>query len=509
MNATLTYARGSMLRELANTVAYHRWRILLVGVAGMLLTVGAAVVVRPGYEARSSLLVLLGTEYTYRGVAGQQAPSNGGLTQAQILHTEADILGSEELRRAVIGQIGLATLYPQMLRPPSGVSGALAEAKTYIRGLFQASSGQAGTAKLDPLVGASQRFSNDLRIMVDKEASVIDLTFTHPDAELAAAVLRQLEADYQDRRRMLYGDVQVPVLQTQVNRLHRQLTAADDALSAFKLKHNISDFEARRSILLQQQGTLETALRAAESGIAQQASRVSALDQQLRVATNAGSKNGAAVDPAAALEAMVEAYRSRQSHFTSHYFGSGPVDRAGSDALMRQTEIAQLRSRRAFAVLEEKDKAEASLGAEKTARDSVTVQLATVTRALRAIDDEELKLRELQRALAVADDSYRAAAKVLHERSIVEQLDAGQIAGVRIIQPALVPGLPRPLRRLILDAGTLLTALLMTAVALLSHFFRTTYFTADALEFDTDLAVLATVPDSRDLPRLGLLGGSG
>ncbi len=505
MSATLYYRRSSMLRDVLNTLAYTRRRVFLVGLAGVMLTIGAALLISPTYRANSTLLVLLGTEYTYRGVAGETAGNNGAMTRQQILETEADILGSDGLRRTVIGQIGIAQLYPQLLKPPTGLNAWIGKAKSYVKELLTPSNLAKHQAPIDPMTLASMQFSSHLSIQIDKDASVIHLGFTNPDAQLAAEVLKRLEADYLALRARLFNDVQAPVLQTQVTALAQRLTAADNALATFKGDHKIGDYEARRTILLKEQGELEEQLQKSESHIAEQNARLGDLQRQVHVASNDGGRGRA--NPGAALQAMAQQYRAREMEAQTRYMGSAAQDRAKMEALQRETDLARLRASNAFAVQQEVIKTDADLRASLAGREAITQQLADVTGQVRAINGDELRLRELQRALAVADENYRTGAKILDERRLVENTQAGKQPDVRIIQPPLVPEMPVPIRRMVLAAGVLLTLIMMAATALLAHFFRTIYFGAEALELDTELTVLTSVPETKALPRLGIAVG--
>jgi capsular polysaccharide biosynthesis protein len=97
--------------------------------------------------------------------------------------------------------------------------------------------------------------------------------------------------------------------------------------------------------------------------------------------------------------------------------------------------------------------------------------------------------------------------KILDERQTVEAVEAHRESSVRIVQPPRVPALPQPTRRLILIAGLVISMLLSIGSILMSHFFRAIYLRPEALEMDTGLVVLASVPDLRSIggPRSSVL----
>jgi uncharacterized protein involved in exopolysaccharide biosynthesis len=116
-----------------------------------------------------------------------------------------------------------------------------------------------------------------------------------------------------------------------------------------------------------------------------------------------------------------------------------------------------------------------------------------------ALDADELQLHQLERNRAVLEDNYRAVTKILDERQTVEAVEAHRESSVRVVQPPRVPALPQPTRRLILLAGLVMSMLVSIGSILMSHFFRAIYLRPEALEMDTGLVVLASVPEMRAL----------
>jgi uncharacterized protein involved in exopolysaccharide biosynthesis len=106
-------------------------------------------------------------------------------------------------------------------------------------------------------------------------------------------------------------------------------------------------------------------------------------------------------------------------------------------------------------------------------------------------------LHQLERNRAILEDNYKTVSKILDERQTVEAVEAHRESSVRVIQPPRAPTLPQPTRRLILMAGIIVSALLSIGSILMSHFFRAIYLRPEALEMDTGLTVLASVPEMR------------
>jgi uncharacterized protein involved in exopolysaccharide biosynthesis len=505
MNETLALPPRLVIRDLMLTAFTQKARVCLIFFCIMALSVVIAVQVQPDYKSKSSLLVLMGTEHTFRPAAGQQFTNSGGVDAEQVLRTEGSILGSDDLHRTVIREIGIETMYPKLLQKPGPVEQWFDDTRRFLTDTLGMTEKASETAPTDPMSRAIDMFARNLVISVDKKSSVIGLEFTNPDKNVAANALRILETQYLVLRAQLYGDVQAPIVQVQQNVVGKQLADADAALQTFKQQHDISNFSERRAILLKQQGDQETALTKSEATIAEQTARLTQLNQQLGAV--AGSKKGGSPNAAAALQGMVQAYQQRGEDAQTHYRGSPAVDDARRQMLERETDIARMQATQAYGVQTDRNKAEADVRSSLAGHDAVAAQLIAINKMVSALDAEESQLHQMERNRAILEDNYKAVTKILDERQTVEAVEAHRESSVRVIQPPRVPALPQPTRRLILLAGIVISMLLSVGSILMSHFFRAIYLRPEALEMDTGLTVLASVPDMRSIggPSSGIL----
>ena len=496
MNETLALPPRLVIRDLMLTAFSQKARVLLIFFCVMALSVVIAVQVQPDYKSKSSLLVLLGTEFGFRPAAGQQVSTSGGVDAEQVLRTEASILGSDDLHRTVIRDIGIAQMYPKLLRKPGPIGQWFIDTKRFITDTMGMTEKAGEGAAADPVAQAVDLFARNLTITVDKKSSVIGLEFTNPDKNVAANALQILETQYLILRTKLYGDVQAPIVQAQQDSVGKQLAAADAALQAFKQQHDISNFVERRAILLKQQGDQETALIKSEAAIAELTARLAQLNQQL--GTVAGTKKGPP-NAAAALQGMVQAYQQRQEDAQTHYRGSPAVDDARRQMLERETDIARMQATQAYGVQTDRNNTEADLRSSLAGHDAIAAQLAALDKQVSALDADESQLHQLERNRAILEDNYKAVSKILDERQTVEAVEAHRESSVRVIQPPRVPALPQPTRRLILMAGIVVSMLLSIGSIMMAHFFRAIYMRPEALELDTGLTVLACVPEMRTI----------
>ena len=494
MNETLALPPRLVLRDLMLTAFSQKARIALIFFCIIALSIVIAVQVQPDYKSKSSLLVLMGTEHAFRPAAGQLTTPSGAPDSEEILRTESGILASDDLHRTVVREIGIAKMYPKLLQKPGPIGQWIADTKRFVTDSLGLTEKATGAGANDPMAMAVDMFARNLTISVDKKSSVIGLEFGNPDKQVAADALRLLETQYLALRAKLYGDVQAPIVQVQQNAVGQQLADADAALQMFKQSHDISNFAERRAILLQQQGAQETALTKSEATIAGLSARLTQLNAQL--GSVAGSKKGAP-NAAAALQGMVHAYQQRQEDAQTRYRGSPAVDDARRQMLERETDIARMQATQAYGVQADRNKTEADLRASLSAHDTIAAQLAALNKLVDALDADESQLHKLERNRAILEDNYKAVSKILDERQTVEAVEAHRESSVRVIQPPRVPALPQPTRRLILLAGIVISMLLSIGSILISHFFRAIYLRPEALELDTGLTVLTSVPEMR------------
>jgi len=502
MNGYTSIPASIAFRDLLLTLFHGRWRLMLIIVAVMGLTVATAMQIERRYEAKSSLLVLFGPEYSFRPAAGQQMSTGNVVDYEQVLRTEADLLANEDLHRSVISAIGIARLYPKLLAAPSGFQAISSELYSYLESQFGMASPRVGASNSEQILAQAVRnFAANLTIGVDRKSAIIRLSFIHPSAEIAAEVLRELEADYFTMRGKLFNDLQAPIVEVQQSDVGRQLLTADRMLEAFKREHDIANFGERQKILLAQQGRLEDEAKKTESLVAGLQAKVAELGQQLRAAS--GSQPGSKAQPnaAAPMQSAIEAYRRRENEVTTTYRGSPAVDSTRMEMLKSQSELGKIQSNHAFFTAQEMNKAQADLTASLGSRDTTLALLAKTTAEVAAISAEEGMLHQLERRRSGLEDQYRAVAKILDERRVVEAVSDNRQPSVRIVAQPNVPTVPLGTRRLVLLAGALLAGILGLIGVLLPSFLRGVYLRFEALEIDTGLTVLASLPESKGLAR--------
>jgi uncharacterized protein involved in exopolysaccharide biosynthesis len=454
--------------------------------------------IEPKYQSKATFLVLLGSEYGMRPIGGQQLTNSVNTVPEELLHTEADILSSNDLHRDIIEQIGVAKLYPDLLKPLGWFARFVKQARSSVNDFLGLQGEQPPADGTEAIMQAERQFTQNFGVNVDRKSHIIQVFFQHPNAVLAADVLKVLEVRYFALREKLFADKQLAIVEGDQNRAGAQLAAADAKLADFKRVHNVANFAERQKILMTEQGALEDQLTKAESATAGLQARLDGLEVQLKIASGQPNVKGNP-NAAGALQGMVQAYQKRQNEALTTYRGSPAYDTARTEMLKAQEEIAKMRSTQAFTVQQEYNKTQADLRTSQATRDAIALQLKNIAGDLTAINADEAQLHELERTRGVLEDNYKAIAKVAVDRQVIEDVDAHRQPSVRVVEAPRVPDKPQPIRIVILAVGAIAGLLLSIVASLMSGFFRGVYLRPEALELDTGLAVLAVVPDQRSL----------
>lgn len=482
----LLRARTTLLRRIFLAIA------LPCVVAGALLPAR--------FKARAVLTVLPAPEFTVRQDAGSRNFSAAMLALDQIMKSETAILESDALHAATLRAMGLAAIYPDIAQETApGI------AMRTLGGLWQfLSSPWLGNAKLDPGDRALVKFSRHVNVVPAKDSNVIEVSFTHADARIAAVALNAMLAEYARDRSSLYHDPQLAVVRAQLAQLANAADAAQRAESAFKARMGISNLQAQRDLALRRQDELRASEAAAEAEAAAQSARLATLQKtqtttpspatlyQERDATQVQALDGAILDLRGKLATAREHYRDTSRHVRDLQTELRARESERGTALHDPT-IAAHRAGRTLAQ-DNLDMALASAAADLASAHARAAQLklalTAVAAELRGLDGLEVQLAGLERARVAAADAYASTAHVLAEQGLTEAEDALRLANVRLVQPATPPLSPMPWKILLALGGVFAGAAAGIGVVLVEYARRPLLFTADGVAQLCGLPVL-------------------
>jgi uncharacterized protein involved in exopolysaccharide biosynthesis len=256
----------------------YRFRLVCAFLLPFLLTVFVSFLPTPRYEATSTLVVRLGSEYVYQPETGSSSNAPSApipFDRDQIYKSEVAILGSYDLHQQVIQSVGIDHIYP------AGETSRLHKlllplrngAQTVLNGLFPKGSETVFAPVVNPLRAALldyqddskasedekarrrlqlavQSFDKRLDIVLAKESAVINVSFQHRDREVAIAALDTLLKLYLEKRKQLYTDARGGLAKNEADMTKRRAMAAQAAVENFKREHKIYSLADQRTQLL-------------------------------------------------------------------------------------------------------------------------------------------------------------------------------------------------------------------------------------------------------------------
>jgi uncharacterized protein involved in exopolysaccharide biosynthesis len=356
-----------------------RWQIAC-GVALALAVTSFAIVIGSSvYQARSAVLIRpLGAE--------------GGVPQAVggALQSEVEILQGFEVLRQALESIGVDVLYPGLEGETIGAVRAAAVA----------------------------RMREALAVRTLPGSDVLEVTFRHGDAQLAADVVNRLvERFRRSRREALAPVASKRFLRERIEEQREALATAETALAAFHAKHPELAAPDPRGSLAARRLALEAELRAQRD----------ATDD----ARSAGSSDDASV--ARARNRLDELELELQKTLNTHVEGSRAVSKL-------EDEIARVRDH-----LTEKERAAAQeqgrrLELLRSRQRELEVQLAALGQTERDLPELERRGRDLERERDVAARRLDAYLREFEAATLAADVGEHEIAAaMRVLERARPP----------------------------------------------------------------------
>lgn len=423
------------IADILGVVYRRKWSIGLV--SALVLGLGAAYLITavPQYRSTASLVVRFGGSAVPVTNLARDAAATviDSAERRELIQAHSDLLTSPDMAEAIINKIGLARLYPAIAAQPPAI----------------------GT----PMDAAIKRFNADLFVSPEVVGTVIRFGFTSPDPVLAKATLDALIDEYMRRESEIFSDSNFAFKKAQAGQAYATLIATQQALSAYKAKAGISDFETQMNALIQQQSELKGRLHVAEVALAEATQRKSALAALLTnvavAVTNTSSDKFRQVDEA---QARLNELQARERELTASHGPDWPAARTlrasiaeaqstmaamtAASANRRQSTQSSVYSNLQTDLL--RVSAEAESGAQAVSL--VTTQLGEVGKRITALEAERAGLQERQRNLELADSTYRSIAMSLEDSRITADRLKDGISRIAVITEPdlpLVPTSPR------------------------------------------------------------------
>lgn len=476
------------LRDYASIFFKHKADILVTFVVLCVIFSTAALVYKywiyePDYKAKSSLLVRSGWEnYSPElSLEKRQAPA---ISQAELVGSEATILGSRELKEKVIRTLKPEIIFPMLVKAP-------------FRGLSNSEA-------------ALVLFEKHLAITPSKTGTgnVIEVVFNDNNPTVSAAVVNELVDYYIDKRSEIYKDPKsVLFLEKKADEYKQKLAESEDRMKTFRDETKIISFDEQRSLLLKQRSDLGVALNATANGMKEVQEKIGELEKQLsslsKTTATAGSfevnKEGQARLLTLQLQEkdLLAKYKENnplvvnvrgqiemvKKYIATNSVGDAKPGFAPPDPVYQEVQKQLLNN-----------KTEAS--ALKVRFADVTKQLGELNAEIQSLEALENRYKELAREAKSNEEKYHGYRQRLEEAKVYDELDRQKMTSVSVIERASAPLAPVNVRPLpiLLAVAFGLAFFGSLGITYLRELGKQVMSTALEAEKRLDLPVLITIP---------------
>ena len=488
----------SSLRDFLYILFKRKAQILLFFFATVCMVTIGTFLMQPTYEATSQILVKIGRENLY--VPTVPNSSNNpviNVNREEQLNSEIEILKSPSLALEVVKALGPGTIYPNLGEQSKG---ALANQKP--ESATQASSAQEAVLKL----------AEDLEVEAVKKSNVIQVSYKNKDPQVAASVLNSLVSLFLDRHLAVFKNAEsYTFFEEQSRILKDQLTGSEGRLEDFKKKHDLSSLAEQRSLLLNEDSGLRTALNLTESEIVETRNRLEQLRLQLvRVPRTVPQSETIDHNPLIinSLQTSLVELELKEKELLNKYTKKSRLVQNVKDeiAMVRRKLSAQEKKRYGnsstgfnptYQHLEgELYKNEAELGALEAKRETQSAQLNAYQEQLDKLNRVEVELNQLEQEVDVQRENYRLYLTKFEESRISSAMDTEKITNVSLLEPASAPLKPvRPKKLLNLVLSIFLGAFGGLGLAFLMEYMDDSLENPEQAETALKLPVLASVPE--------------
>ena len=490
------------VRELFRMLWRRRKVVLGVMLAGVLLAVLVTRLMTPQFTAVSKVLIV--TPPSQVTGAAQTNTLEPQLND-QLVNSEVAVLQSNVLIQKTISAIGVDRLEAMdpARKPPSLLSRGLSALKGLVGlgGKAKTSAPDPGAPVMTPeerkLLRLTYAVSKDLRITREGQSYVIDIKVSNPDPVIAAELANGLADQYiasQVSERQDSAIKATRFLKTRANELRSQVEAAEAKVEKFRANNLLVDggtLDAARQQLGQLNNQLVLA-RADEIAAQARYDRIEAVIKKGGLAAVSSIVSSPALDT---LSAKLMDLQRQDAFWAQHYGPQHPerVRLAGEIQGVQHDldeEVQKLITQR------KNDADIAKIRAEALEQSIQKMESRAVT-----LSRSTIGLRQLERQASAAQAAYQQVLSRLTDTQTQEQM---QRPNARVIQRAEISSSPSsPRTKLLAVMGGMVGLIFGVGLVFFLELTATTFRSLSELERDSDLPVLAAVPQGRWKSPLG------
>jgi len=466
-------------------------------------------------------MVLPSREYTLNPVLGESPPGII-LGDERIVRSETEILKNVSLINQVIENLGIDRLYPDM-----GSQSLFSLLANPIRNIINSwfkhdqhldkieESASPSTADYSKtLHNAAIRFQKNLDIITVKDASVISLSFSHPQADLAISALNNLILAYLDFRTQTLFLPRSKLYTEQRDIFAQRLQKVEQDIEAFKLQNNISVFADQRSLLMRQQAEINSSKLDTETNFREVEGRINTLYKQLALFPKQIPlySEKMAQDSSETARSILVALEVRRNELltkfnpTSQFIADLDEQIAKIRPLIASTPPKKINSQRMGPnpIYEEIN---TDLVRQEIAASALRAKLASLVQQFEQLTAQLEKFNKLEKTYnmlvldrELLEKNFRIYSQKVEESILEEEHGRQKMANVRIIeQPQTLE--PRSAKLAVLVFSIIGAIMLALLIAFFKDFFREVFVSPEDMERTLKLPVLVAIPINEKLAK--------
>lgn len=476
------------------TVAFrHKWALLTALLAPPLLFIGAAYTMQPIYQAETRVLVKPAREFMPRGDGPGASYGSPQTTMREVVDTVMQTVTSADLMKDVLGDIGVAKLYP----------------------------GIAATASPAAVEDAAVRaLRDDLVVWPIRLTNVIEIRLRNPDRGLAVEALRAAVDRFEERHVRAYSNDRSHFLETEIDNNLRLLADVQAERARYIASRGLHSVDEQRSLVVQQRIRAGQELRETEMRADALGSRIAYLKRELAAQPATITLQTTVQDAEAAVAAArrMHELRERAQETQANYGAGHPATQASRAALAAAEQAVRQTGTHTRAVSNGINPLHSTLLTLLANAEAEHAPLAGRIASLKAaldqddarlqqISTDEVRLRGLNTRVAELESANAALRQRLTDARITEDLDRAKVIGLSVIQaPMALDRAVAPVKILFAAGGVALGLISSGFVLLVALTFGNRFISAETVERILGAPVLVALPAAPELrigPRIG------
>ncbi len=491
----------------------HKWKIIVFFLAVVAVVTVGTLIAPSIYQSEAKLLIRVGRE----SVSLDPTASTGqvisiGQQRETEVKSELEILKSQDLIEKVVDAIGPATF----LRPPEDSNGTSPKNDGGIKAWFgplleRLSSSFSGLFnQLSDRDRAILGVTKNLEIDAPKTSNIITINFETKSRKLAQETINKLIGFYLDKHINVHNTPgSFEFFSKETDQFREALAKMEESLKELKNRTGVASLAEQRGILLTRIGRLQQEMEETESARATSSAKVKALENSLAQLPKTMVLQETTGNPNQGVDLMrarlYDLELKEQDLLSKYSETSKPVQEVRRQLAEAKTLLAKEdpgRKQVTQGLNEAHKQIEMALLAERANLSSLRarateqrIQLASARNDLKAINDSEVSLSQVQREVGIQEANYKKYLDKLEQARIDHALEMVKISNISVVQPATYPVKPvRPKKLLNIALGLFLGIFGGIGLAFISEYMDHTFKKPEDITQKLNLPILATIP---------------